>query len=591
MRPCDRHRNRPLRRRRRSLSVEDYALANSNQFYDRTRPMLLQDDDDDTDYADNETDALFGGNGGRPDAGQSLRLKIRQFFDTLRQQRDAADQQHKQKQHMQSVLLQPLPAVQPANDPRAAALKAKWTEMLAQRNVIPKDRMRLRRRRRNITPEDHVMQYNAGELEAAARLRKHCPTCSNGRREDPCSICGGAIQPAADLDEDDETLQTAESAQAQMRQLPSGAADATPMYVEFVQGGQPVPYQLGSSQQDQQQTNQPRYVFDRLGHRYIESDGRLRLIVEPQPAQPEERLEKQQQPDPFVGSGSSQPSDEDLRILSDILKRNQGVIQASNIEGGHLIERPTELAQDVYQFMHGLNGQDAAQPQIYDYRLEQQQQPQWSAVDEPQPDASEKRSYHVVPLLQDRRDGSVLVRLEPRQVGNNELVSDTSRVESKTKKGSKKGPSSRRRTKTKVARVPYASAVVRHNRVPDSSKPYSSLEVQDYEGNGYDIVSLNGDSAQRLDSNSQEFEILRLIYDSQTANHQPQTLDSSEQSLYDDGSANFRRVYAAPLPQVERVPERPAEGRRIMEMRVEPDGRDNAMRVQSSAPVMADFET
>lgn len=571
MRPCDGH---CRRRRRRSLSVEDYALANSDQFYDRTRPLrqLLQDDDD-TNGADSDTDALFSGNanGGRPNAAQSLRLQIRQFFDTLRQQREAAEQQQRRQQQMQSVLLQPLPPVQLANDsPRqtAAAMTEKWLDMLTQRNVIPKDRMRLRRKRHNITPEDSD-QFHGGVQASVERPRKHCPSC---RQEDPCSICGGALQSsAADRDDESgETLQTAESAQAPM-QLPPTARQ--PMYVEYVPGGQQVPYQLGQQRDEQQQQQQkPRFVFDRLGHRYVESDGRLRLMVE----QPPQEQQQQQQPSDFVAS--AQPSDGDLRILADILNRNRGIIEASNIEGGHMIAPPIQLVQNAYHFMQELGDRDATQPQNYDYRIEQQRSA--GGGDELQTGASERRSYRVVPLLQDKRDGSVLVKIAPRKSMNEIESAADARVAT---------PSRPRRIKSRAGHRPKASVAVRNG----DGNSFASLETSQDNGSGYNIVSLNGDSAQRLDANSQEFEILRLLYDEQTDDQRPQSDDSAERMVYGDGEgvADYGRVYAAPLPLVERAPVRPAERRTELRMPAERPRVDAMRVVESSAPVMADFET
>lgn len=106
-----------------------------------------------------------------------------------------------------------------------------------------------------------------------------------------------------------------------------------PQYIEYI-NGQPesyVPRRYAGPVVIQSQ--KPRYVFDRLGHRYREHGGTLQLIKN----------------DPFVRSAAAPYA---YHKLENILQNNQQFIDATNRAGpNYLVQPPIELALETLKFI------------------------------------------------------------------------------------------------------------------------------------------------------------------------------------------------------------------------------------------------
>lgn len=150
-----------------------------------------------------------------------------------------------------------------------------------------------------------------------------------------------------------------------------------PQYVEYIEG-KPVSYYPGATQakKNEQSTEAPRYIYDRYGHRYIESNGNLRLIAP-------------QYQEAIVGD---QPN---FAGLADILNQNQEVIHALNQHPGRLMPEPVDLIQDGIQIVRGLARRD-----VEPYRVAAKQ-----------PEKSPRTMYQVVPMKYDGQDGKLVVKV------------------------------------------------------------------------------------------------------------------------------------------------------------------------------------
>lgn len=565
-------------RTRRSLTVEDYATANSDQFYDRTRPFaqLLNSNavDESANSVDDNDDDPF--NQKTNSAGQQLRLRIRQFLDALRlQQPQATEPEQEQQSALQPAeasLAQnvvgpsaPLPnAVEPATatpsfEERAAALRAKWADMLAQRNIIPKERLLAirRRKRRNIVSEYNLDPVGRSSAQfGPMRPRKHCPNCWNN--EDASTLSGGgtaqqqyplnsaymqlvhgAPGPMQQQQQPELQQQTLHQQMPQQQTLPQPQQQPPQRYQQVqLQGNDQA--QLPALQQHTAQApasgSQPGFVFDRLGHRYIEHDGRYHLVVEDQQQKTERQLQQHNEdavvfsapPAYFPQTSENQPQgradntndDSEYVILEDIINRNQPIIHASNIEGGHTIPEPIQLVRDTFGFLHELADSHNTKSKNYDYQIaqqrssvvtapEQQQQQQQQLYQQPQQPSPSKRSFAIVPLLQDQRDGSVVVRIAPHKSGASSAAGSTFAAKGKQ--------TTDKRLKSKIAASTIEKSAVKNGRNNNGSKrkPESNaipFDENEHANGRYDIV-IGGDGTQQMEASDEDMEWMRLVYE------------------------------------------------------------------------------
>lgn len=110
-------------------------------------------------------------------------------------------------------------------------------------------------------------------------------------------------------------------------------------YFEYV-NGEPVSYKPKTTEKRSSESTDPRYVFDRYGHRYLEHNGNLRLMA------PESHR------DEFVGSPPNYFG------LRDVLDQNRDVMYDLNRNGPRMIPRPSEYIQDTIRYIHELARRD-----------------------------------------------------------------------------------------------------------------------------------------------------------------------------------------------------------------------------------------
>lgn len=122
-----------------------------------------------------------------------------------------------------------------------------------------------------------------------------------------------------------------------------------PQYIEYVNGQREAYIPRYAPSVMQQQPQKSRYVFDRLGHRYLEHGGSLQLVKE------------SSQPNPIVGGAAPYA----YQRLEHILHHNREFIDATNKAGpNYLVQPPIELALETLKFMDDITNVDDVQ----DYR-------------------------------------------------------------------------------------------------------------------------------------------------------------------------------------------------------------------------------
>lgn len=146
-----------------------------------------------------------------------------------------------------------------------------------------------------------------------------------------------------------------------------------PQYIQYIEGKQ-VPFYPGAVQEDQQQqqaaaavngAEATRYIYDRYGHKYLENDGKLRLV--------------RNQPD-YAG-------------LASILSENDKVIKQINQTPGRLVEEPVNLVSDLSHLVRDL--------------ARYQRNPRNAARDATSP----RSMYQVMPMQYDGQDGKLIVQI------------------------------------------------------------------------------------------------------------------------------------------------------------------------------------
>lgn len=195
------------------------------------------------------------------------------------------------------------------------------------------------------TPEHHAKDIK--EMESASK----CHSCGSKLMSSVCSHCG--------------TYQ--------------------PQYIQYIEGKQ-VPFYPGAVQENQQQpqvngAEATRYIFDRYGHKYLENNGKLRLV--------------RNQPD-YAG-------------LADILNENDKVMKQINQTPGRLTAEPVSIVSDLSQLVRDL----ARNPR------------------NAQSDAQPRSMYQIVPMQYEGKDGKLVVKIYDNK--NKEMdVSTAPKVEATT---------------------------------------------------------------------------------------------------------------------------------------------------------------
>lgn len=217
--------------------------------------------------------------------------------------------------------------------------------------------------------------------EDVTRTRKHCHECGAMVNEEPCVRC---------------------HSQGGKSYHPSQS-----QYYEYVDG-QPVSYVPGVSHHhiamehaDDQAyvaATPQHYVYDRYGHRYVESNGNLRLVT------PDV---SQHVVDEDVGAPN-------MAALNRILAHNQKFIaDTNNHEPGRMTGQTVDNLRDSIDFIHEiLHNPNPIRPTthsdddeddvgaMHEYRLKKD---------------VNRQMYQVVPMMTDDKDGSLIVKIYPTQ--------------------------------------------------------------------------------------------------------------------------------------------------------------------------------
>lgn len=205
--------------------------------------------------------------------------------------------------------------------------------------------------------EEHFMHKRSIEPELLKadnieenkdRVRKHCPN----RCVYPCSVCGGGTVMA-----------------------PPPLRPLIPQYIEFVNGQasafSPISGRAAAAAVPPLAPS-PRYIFDRLGHRYLEHEGNLKLLAPP-------HIDA----GPIIGSaydGGYRPVN--FNQLENILDHNSEFIDATNqADPGHLLQDPVELVMDALSFINDITTRGSANRYHHTYERSMTERPNQSQAE------------------------------------------------------------------------------------------------------------------------------------------------------------------------------------------------------------------
>lgn len=245
-----------------------------------------------------------------------------------------------------------------------------------------------------------VLQYlpEVEQQPDKKRTRKHCEGCGSAIRDSMGCFCKGG----------------------------DNYHPTQPQYYEYIEG-QPVSYipgahhrQQQAHQQEQQGPGaQARYVFDRYGHKYLENNGNLRLVIPAHQFGP-------QQPEPIVG----QPN---LAALDRILANNREFIsQVNNHPPGRMLDEPVDTARDGIHFINEIFHNPNPILSNTDGDSEDDDEDVGAAhrgdMRHQQRDVNPNQNmYHAMPAMADGNDGSTsgahLKRSHPNENNKNEELS------------------------------------------------------------------------------------------------------------------------------------------------------------------------
>lgn len=239
-----------------------------------------------------------------------------------------------------------------------------------------------------------VVQYmpEVGVAKESQPNKENCANCGSLKHKDlPCNNCGDKPK----------------------NNTPSQCSQQ-PQYLEFVHGQQ-VPYSPTPNNRDQ--SGSPRTVFDRLGQRYhAYNNGNLRILPP-----------SSEQIDVDV---AAQPPSQYYNRLENILNKNQQFIDQSNPgnDPDHLIPEIGDFAVDTIDFIKDLADDNSARQNLGQTNYGHIATYDSDAFDTMgsvkglvqnvnrrvrQDSGANKKSYEIIPLLQDTKDGSVLVKIAP----------------------------------------------------------------------------------------------------------------------------------------------------------------------------------
>lgn len=168
-----------------------------------------------------------------------------------------------------------------------------------------------------------------------------------------------------------------------------------PQYVEYVEGKQ-VSFYPGAKRLEMttESSPEPRYIYDRYGHKYLENNGNLRLIA---PQQHQEAIVGDQHQPDFAG-------------LADILNRNQEVIQQFNPVPGRIMPQPVDIASGAIELVRDLARREVKRTD--DSKTEKRSTVQATENDKKTSERQIPRSmYQVVPMQYEGKDGKLVVKV------------------------------------------------------------------------------------------------------------------------------------------------------------------------------------
>lgn len=270
-------------------------------------------------------------------------------------------------------------------------------------------------------------------------------------------------------------------------------------YYELVDGKSVSYVPDGRSLEEDVAYGAPRYVFDRFGHRYSEQNGKLKLIGP-------NRFENSDAPPPLLGSGYHGPSPIEpynFNVLENILNNNQEVIDSTNSDDpNHMIEHPIDLTLDTLEFIKELSNKNSGKKYAnsnMDYSTSYDESRDfknyYESVGESQHPIGKsrpQRSFDIIPLVKDKQDGSVLVKIAPSRL--------------KEKNNKKYSGPYLPKGKYNLSVRPTIISTSKIN------KPNNHDGVKTYE-----VITLENDSPvfNGKNSSDEDFEILRYVYESQ----------------------------------------------------------------------------
>lgn len=252
-------------------------------------------------------------------------------------------------------------------------------------------------------------------------------------------------------------------AQKHCRQCQAYEAESQVSQPQYFQHelGQLVPYTLGSAQQSYSaEPAEPHYVYDRLGHTYVENDGRLRLMAPQYDSAPEqsgtqfisgvlnENQEVMDELNPFPGTDRMLPPVTDLvkdgvEYLHEIARRDVDHIRGDMFDDGEASDETEAEVEEVNVQLDGTEGDEEKEitlptprvsviqsarvkptgfsiqkqknkspsPKMEDLIPEDEESASTSEEDHTKTSLKTQRMYQVMPFQQDDRDGSMIVKI------------------------------------------------------------------------------------------------------------------------------------------------------------------------------------
>lgn len=390
------------------------------------------------------------------------------FKDNARPKRETSTEQSSEPEKIQSTL-----KIQPTLKIHEAQLPCSSMQNLKKQSEYRQDLQR---------PE--VLQFMPELQSDNERTRKHCNLCGVAMNDNVCKDCGT-----------------------------KNYHPSQPQFFEFVQG-EPVSYQPASSQQSLKEgqgtansepmTQAQRYVFDRFGHKYSESNGKLRLIA---PA------EYKQSDEATVG----QPN---YAGLARIMDNNQEVIHQMNAFGpDRMTPEPLDLTLDAIDFIRDLarrqadysqkmrntqsansesmqENQDIMTPE-FESELENLEQENINIYKNAQ-----TNMYQIIPIMQDGKDGSLIIKISPTK----SKLAPTNRSNSITKTKTKS--TKNKLFKTKSSQKSNKIEV----EVKDEKNELKKPNIHKISKDDYEILSVQTDPTAAVSSAEDVNTLLDYLY-------------------------------------------------------------------------------